>query len=196
MRPFNFSPDRFSFKLIGLLALAQMNTFQSVMADDATAHALAKQKTAPYYQDAQLCRAKSVIDALPEGADPLTSIDPGKFIPCINKKGYQQEAKTDPFLVAVQRCRQHKMRSVSASGEHHFHSPSQAQVRACLVGRGFPSTGTPPNPNAPVDQGVNTDPAKTTTPNSSSLKLSPAPASGTPEEGVQTVVIPPRNRSR
>jgi hypothetical protein len=186
MRPHEVRSIKARVITIGLLACGMLSLSPYAQAENASAHSQAKQKTAPYYQDAQLCRAKSVIDPLPEGADPATSIDPAKFIQCINQHGYQQEAKTDPFLVAVHRCRHHKTRAVSASGEEQMHAPSQAQVRACMVGRGFPSTGTPPHPNAPVDA------IKQVPPHTQNMPPAPTSQPAGTDEGVQTVVIPPR----
>ncbi len=186
MRPHEVRPIKARVITIALLACGMASLSPYAQAENASAHALARQKTAPYYQDAQLCRAKSVLDPLPEGADPATSIDPTKFIQCINQHGYQQEAKTDPFLVAVHRCRHHKTHSVSASGEEQMHAPSQAQVRACMVSRGFPSTGTPPHPNAPVET---TKPVPSHT---QSTRPAPETQPAGHDEGVQTVVIPPR----
>ena len=168
-------------------------------ADEDSAHSQARKKTAPYYQDAQICRSRSKLDPLPEGADPAITIDASKFLSCINQMGYQQDAKTDPFLVAIQRCQAQRTKSVSASGEVAYKAPSQAQLRACLSTRGFPSAGAPPNPNASVSplQGSSTgdsgiakrNPPPTTSPESRQLQ------SVSPEDSqVETVVIPPRSR--
>ena len=168
-------------------------------ADEDSAHSQARKKTAPYYQDAQICRSRSKLDPLPEGADPAITIDASKFLSCINQMGYQQDAKTDPFLVAIQRCQAQRTKSVSASGEVAYRAPSQAQLRACLSTRGFPSAGAPPNPNASVSplQGSSTadsgiakrNPPPTTSPGSRQLQ------SVSPEDSqVETVVIPPRSR--
>jgi hypothetical protein len=169
----------------------------SAHAEDDSAHLQARKKTAPYYQDAQLCRSRSKSEPLPEGADPAITIDPAKYLTCINQMGYHQEAKTDPFLVAIQRCHSQKTKSVSASGEVVFRSPSQAQVRACLATRGFPSAGTPPNPNAPVAAHRNQE-----SPDAKKLQASPSasappsqPRTPKADDGqIETVIIPPRNR--
>jgi hypothetical protein len=165
-------------------------------AENDSLHSQASQKTAPYYQDAQLCRAKSRLDPMPEGADPSISIDPQKFLRCINGMGYHQEAKSDPFMVALKRCFSEKRRSVSISGEEKLRAPSQAQVRACLATRGFLSTGTPPNPNAPADAAVTPPPPKTDS--SAAPPRTGAEPTGTPmsEGQVETVIIPPRNKPR
>jgi hypothetical protein len=172
----------------GLIVMAT-----STWADDPSLHSQASQKTAPYYQDAQLCRSKSKMDPVPEGADPAISIDNKRFLQCINQMGYQQEAKSDPFLVALKRCFSQKTRSVSISGEEKLRSPSQAQVRACLATRGFPSTGTPPNPNAPADGAVTPVSPRSEAP--AAPKNTTAPASAPLDGGqVETIHIPPRNK--
>jgi|APCry1669193181_1035450.scaffolds.fasta_scaffold00959_13 hypothetical protein len=164
-------------------------------AEDDSAHLQAHKKTAPYYQDAQLCRSRSKVDPLPDGADPAITIDPSKYLSCINQMGYHQEAKTDPFLVAIHRCESQKTKSVSASGEVIHRSPSQAQVRACLATRGFPSAGTPPNPNAPVAANQKQSTSDTQPPRAAPSTPSTKPYGVHSDEGqVETVVIPPRNR--
>lgn len=167
-------------------------------ADNDSAHLQARKKTELYYQDAQICRSRSKTNPLPEGADPAITIDPTNYLACINQMGYHQDLKTDPFLVAIYRCQNQKTKSVSANGEVQFRAPSQAQVRACLSARGFPSAGTPPNPNAPVT--AQKEPAST---HSATPKIVPTPpVSSTngpaqrlsPDEGqIETVIIPPRN---
>lgn len=186
-------PARFVAPLISLgLILALFIPATAPRAEDDSAHLQARKKTAPYYQDAQICRSRSKLDPLPEGADPATTIDDEKYIVCINQMGYHQETKTDPFLVAIHRCRNQTTRAVSANGEVHHHSPSQAQVRACLSTRGFPSAGAPPNPNAPiaVTSGHNDSPH-------APRPVPPTPKSQglSPNEGqIETVIIPPRSR--
>lgn len=168
-------------------------------AEEDSAHLQARKKTAPYYQDAQICRSRSKADPLPDGADPAITIDPSKYLTCINQMGYHQEPKTDPLLVALQRCNDQKTRSVTASGEVTSRAPSQAQVRACLSARGFPSAGTPPNPNSPVasiqSSTSHNAGSRAGIPPTPSSTRGASPASLTPDEsGVETVIIPPRQR--
>lgn len=191
-------PAHFFGRLVALIpALPLCLIASSAQAEDDSAHLQAHKKTAPYYQDAQLCRSRSKVEPLPEGADPAITIDASKYLGCINQMGYHQEAKTDPFLVAIQRCHSQKTKAVSASGEVVYRSPSQAQVRACLATRGFPSAGSPPNPNAPVaaqhNQGASDLPKTQPAPSRSATPLqhrSPAMNDGQ----IETVIIPPRNR--
>lgn len=183
--------------LIFALPLALMSDVSG--AEDESAHLQARKKTSPYYQDAQICRSKSKVDPLPDGTDPATTIDPQKFLVCINQMGYHQDAKTDPLLVAIQRCYGQKTKSASISGEVVYRAPSQAQMRACLSDRGFPSAGTPPNPNAAVVLHQSTMPK-----DSESAQKQPArqPSTGAPqppqqspdENTIETVIIPPRQR--
>lgn len=171
-----------------------------VSADEDSAHLQARKKTAPYYQDAQICRSRSKADPLPDGADPAITIDASKYLACINQLGYHQEASTDPLLVGIQRCLSQKTKSATASGEISYRSPSQAQVRACLSARGFPSAGTPPNPNAPAAPHLNSGSTDLRSSKSNPTpEVSPSsarqPRAGIPEDSpIETVIIPPRNR--
>ena len=129
----------------GLMLLTALLLYTGCAASLPPAQAV-KEKTGPYYQDAQLCRAKSPTNPLPAGADPATSIDPTAYLKCMSQQGYQQEARTDPLLVAVGKCQQQGTKTVSASGATSVKPPSPMDVRDCLKLRGFPSTGTPPMP--------------------------------------------------
>ena len=182
-----------------VLFLALSLIAHDIIAEEDSAHSQARKKTAPYYQDAQICRSRSKLDPLPDGADPATTIDASKFLSCINQMGYQQDAKTDPFLVAIQRCQAQRTKSVSASGEVAYRAPSQAQLRACLSTRGFPSAGAPPNPNAPITLGRGSSSS-----DSNSARRNPTPTASpesrqpqsinSEDSQVETVVIPPRSR--
>lgn len=185
------------FLLLSCLALCISENVMS--AEDDSAHLQARKKTAPYYQDAQICRSRSKMDPLPEGADPAITIDPSKYLTCINQMGYHQEAKTDPFLVAINRCHSQRTKSVSASGETQFRAPSQAQVRACLSARGFPSAGSPPNPNAPVttlhgSAALDSGTVKKAPTSQATTPPVPAQNSGSEDGSIETVIIPPRTR--
>ncbi len=136
------------------------------------------EKTQPYYQDAQLCRAKSPDKALPPGEDPAARVDQAAYLKCMKQAGYQQEANTDPLLAALKRCQKEGTKTVSASGEQGQLPPTPTAIRSCLKSRGFPSTGEAPA-------------AKTPSMNGSQKRLEgpePPPSKGS----VQTVIIPKR----
>lgn len=153
------------------------------------------EKTAPYYQDAQLCRAKNPARTLPPGADPAANLDTDGYLRCMSQQGYQQDAKTDPLLVALKKCRQTGTTSVSASGATRTRAPSPAAVRDCLKQRGFPSTGEPPAAAAAVDQETPTPAPKAT------LKLPGKKTAGeeappdAAKERIQTIYIPRKTPS-
>ncbi len=158
--------------MLGLLLLqtgCAANTPQEAM----------KEKTGPYYQDAQLCRAKSPAKTLPAGADPAAHIDADGYLRCLNQLGYQQDATTDPLLVALKKCQdQGGTRTVSASGATSVKPARPEEVRQCLKLRGFPSTGFPPPPVAVI-------------PPRSTLKNVPEAAPANDDrERVQTIYIP------
>lgn len=144
------------------------------------------QKTGPYYQDAQLCRARNPAKNLAASADPAANLNTSGYLKCMNQLGYQQDAKTDPLLVAMKKCQQQGTATVSASGATSVKPPSPAAVRTCLKQRGFPSAGKPPA----HDTTAESSPAPTAT-----LKLpannAPKPATPKPgKERVQTIYIP------
>ncbi len=138
------------------------------------------EKTQPYYLDAQLCRAKSPDKTLASGEDPAAHVDEAVYLKCMKQAGYQQEAKTDPLLVALKRCQKEGTRTVSASGEQGQVPPTPAAVRICLKSRGFPSTGEAPA-------------AKTSSMNGSQKRPEgPEPVPSSSKDAVQTVIIPKR----
>lgn len=180
-------PGRFTGLQVHALTLALLLLQGGCAAN--TPEAAVSEKTAPYYQDAQLCRAKNPAPTLPSGADPAANINTGGYLRCMNQLGYQQDAKTDPLLVALKKCRQMGTTSVSASGATSTRSPTPAAVRDCLKQRGFPSAGQPPAPAAAAEPEAPT-PAPTAT-----LKLpgKKAAAEASPDdsrERVQTIYIP------
>jgi hypothetical protein len=106
----------------------------------------------------------------------------------MNQLGYQQDAKTDPLLVALKKCQQPAPAGVSASGATTMKVPKPTAVRECLKQRGFPSAGKPPAD----DKTAESSPAPVAT-----LKLPPnnAPKPATAKQGkdrVQTIYIPKR----
>lgn len=169
-----------------LMQLASLLLYTGCAASLPPAQAV-KEKTGPYYQDAQLCRAKSPITPLPAGADPATSIDSTAYLKCMTQQGYQQEAKTDPLLVAIGKCQQQGTKTVSASGATSVKPPSPMEVRDCLKLRGFPSTGTPPAsmpatlPAAPKTGAKNIPP--------------PASSQKDDRQRIQTIYIPRKSAS-
>ena len=94
------------------------------------------EKTQPYYQDAQLCRAKSPDKTLASGEDPAAHVDETAYLKCMKQAGYQQEAKTDPLLTALKRCQ--KEGTNKDKCPHHL-PPSEAALRA----EGFQVRGRP-----------------------------------------------------
>lgn len=136
------SPPQSAALIFGLFLL------QSGCAANTPAQARAE-KIDPYYQDAQLCRSQNPAKMPPAGADPAASVDEAGYLQCLTKRGYQQEAKTDPLLVALRKCQQQGTKTVSASGTTGIKSPSPEEVRQCLKLRGFPSNQFPPPPVAP-----------------------------------------------
>lgn len=155
----------------------------------------ANQKTTPYYQDAQLCRARHPARTIAPGADPAASIDAESYLRCMNQLGYQQDAKTDPLLVALRKCPQQGTAAVSASGAKTMRPPTQAAVRECLRLRGFPSAGQPPAPTASASGTAPASPASPPAPASSPPAASATPAKPPRQPGrerIQTIYIPPR----
>lgn len=169
-----------------ILAIMSLLTVSAVALSEASTGTEARDKTAPYYQDAQLCRAKSILKPLPEGLDPSTALDVEAYLRCMNQQGYRQDRKTDPLIVGLMRCQSLKSKAVSASGEVLYRAPSQSQMRVCLASRGFPSAGHPPQPNAAsvlpesLIQSRNSNPA------------SPRPWESSEQDRIETVIIPPR----
>ena len=165
----------------------------SANAEDPSQNAEAVKKTAPYYRDAQICRARSQIRPLPEGSDPATQLDVDAYLACLGQMGYRQDKKTDPLVAALRRCYALKTKAVTASGETLYRTPSQAQMRVCLSSRGFPSSGRAPDPNAAANIGSlnpNSDSASA----EQTLKDSRSrPWEHSDDDRVETVIIPPRN---
>ena len=162
----------------------------------------ANEKTAPYYQDAQLCRAKHPARSLAANVDPASALDSAGYLKCMGQMGYQQDAKTDPLLVALKKCQSQGTTSVSASGAKSTHPPTPAAFRLCLKQRGFPSAGQPPAgsviagaPAARVESTRTTEaaaPAPAPAKGKQGKSKSPNSASGNSKDRVQTVYIPRR----
>lgn len=151
-----------------------------------TPNAAVSQKTSPYYQDAQLCRAKNPAKPAAPGTDPAVSLNAPGYLKCMSQLGYAQDAKTDPLLVALKKCQQPAPAGVSASGVTTVKTPKPTAVRECLKQRGFPSAGKPPA----ADTAAESAPAPVAT-----LKLpaksAPKPATAkTGKDRVQTIYIP------
>jgi len=127
-----------------LLVLSTCLLAMPVLAADDSAHLQAHKKTAPYYQDAQLCRSRSKVDPLPDGADPAITIDPSKYLTCINQMGYHQEAKTDPLLVAIQRCENQKQSRSRRVGKSLTVHPLRHRSEPVLQREDFPVRGPHP----------------------------------------------------
>ena len=100
-----------------------------------------KEKTNPYYVDAQLCRARhpdTKADATPGIASTL---DMEGYLTCMRHLGYQQDAKTDPLIKALELCRQGSV-TYSASGAQGARPQTPDGFRDCLRLRGFGSPAT------------------------------------------------------
>lgn len=163
----------------------------------------AKAKTDPYYQDAQLCRAKNPAKGLAANVDPASAVSSDGYLKCLNGMGYKQDAKTDPLLVAIRKCQSQGTTSVSVSGAKTAQPPTPAAFRLCLKQRGFPSAGQPPAgaviagaTAVPVEsaRALETDAsAPASTPSKKGKSNKSGTASGNdPKERVQTVYIPRR----
>lgn len=160
----------------------------------------ANEKTAPYYQDAQLCRARHPARSLAANVDPATTVDSAGYLKCMGQMGYQQDAKTDPLLVALKKCQSQGTTSVSASGAKSTQPPTPAAFRLCLKQRGFPSAGQPPAGSviagAPVASARSPEAATPATPSSKTRKSktqgSTSASGKNDKDRVQTVYIPRR----
>lgn|GEM_PF-823442 len=172
---------------------------QAGCAGTAPAQAVSE-KTGPYYADAQICRAKNPAKALPPGADPAAAINATGYLQCMKGMGYQQDARTDPLLVALKKCQQQGIPTVSASGATSMKPPTPAMVRQCLKLRGFPSAGQPPEPvqtaSPPVETAKTATPpaaAATQTKSKTKAKNKARAAQSDSQEGIQTIYIPRRS---
>jgi len=181
-----FGPIQTAGLMIGLLLL------QTGCAANTPTQAMAE-KTDPYYQDAQLCRSQNPAKMLPAGVDPAARVDEAGYLQCLNKRGYQQEAKTDPLLVAIKKCQQQGgSKTVSASGATTIKPPKPEEVRQCLKLRGFPSTQFPPPPVAAMDSST----ASGATAPKATLKNVPKAAPVKDDrERVQTIYIPRKTKA-
>ena len=175
--------------------LAASLILQAGCAGPAPAQAVSE-KTGPYYADAQICRAKNPAKALPPGADPAAAVDATGYLKCMNRMGYQQEAKTDPLLVALKKCRQLGTPTVSASGATSVKPPTPAMVRQCLKQRGFPSSGQPPEPAdaspPPAETAAASEPVQPAASPAKTKSRSKGHATQDSRERIQTIYIPRR----
>jgi len=181
-----FGPIQTAGLMFGLLLL------QTGCAANTPAQAMAE-KTDPYYQDAQLCRSQNPAKMLPPGVDPAARVDEAGYLQCLNKRGYQQEAKTDPLLVAIKKCQQQGgSKTVSASGATTVKPPKPEEVRQCLKLRGFPSTHFPPPPVASVDSSTA---AGASAPKATLKNMPKAAPDKDDRERVQTIYIPRKTKT-
>ena len=180
------SPPQSACLMIGLLLL------QTGCAANTPGQAMAE-KTDPYYQDAQLCRSQNPAKILPAGADPAARVDEAGYLQCLNKRGYQQEAKTDPLLVALKKCQQQGgSKTVSASGATTIKPPKLEEVRQCLKLRGFPSTHFPPPPVAAASSLAT---GAATAPKATLKNVPKAEPVKDDRERVQTIYIPRKTKT-
>lgn len=179
-----------------ILAPLLITSSSWVSAGDAIQGAEVARKAAPYYRDAQICRARSPLSPPAEGKDPATQLNADAYLACLGQLGYRQDKKTDPLIVALKRCYAMRPRSVTASGESRYRAPSQAQMRVCLASRGFPSSGRAPDPNAPAFIGPLGDTINAQDDDRKGTQ-DPKPKSWekSDDDRIETVIIPPRNAS-
>ena len=101
-----------------------------------------------YHRDAAVCRAQNTLG--PEARansgevpalDAEIGIDIGKYLHCMERLGYQQDAKTDPLLKALSICGKAAARTVSGSRDRPNADFDHAAFRACLQQRGVEADG-------------------------------------------------------
>lgn len=98
-----------------------------------------------YHQDAEGCRARSPLNATATargGANlavpPNADVDRPRFLACMQSLGYRQDAKSDPFLKALDKCQRVALKQRGADFD-------QSAFQSCLKQRGFrPEAGLPP----------------------------------------------------
>lgn len=97
-----------------------------------------KEKTNPYYVDAQLCRAKNSSASPDSPLHPSASLDTTGYLACMQNLGYQQDSKTDPLIKAIALCQKGSV-TYSASGTQGIRPQTPDGFRDCLKLRGFSS---------------------------------------------------------
>lgn len=89
-----------------------------------------------YLRDAEQCWSRNPqIEAI--ATSSLASPPEQLYLKCLNDLGYQQNAKTDPLLVAIRKCQSAGSQVFSASGEAYQSAATFATIEKCLVTRGF-----------------------------------------------------------
>lgn len=160
-----------------LLGCFVLLTQTKVIAQDNAAEARAK--TEPYYRDAQSCKSKNPSKASEGLSITEASIDETGYLMCMEDLGYQQEARTDPLLKALEKC-QRGVPNVSARGVTTMRAPTVPVFRDCMKSRGF-------------DLAIATQSGKRGSNNSSSSQSPPALEPSRPENngsGMRTILIP------
>lgn len=117
--------------------------------------------TTEYYKDAQLCRAQNPIQPKPRSnlagnlsSEIVAGVDTEGYLRCMARLGWKQEAKTDPLLKAMEKCRQKAGPPATASAE-----PGGTQIKsgldraafqACMKQRGFGEVTVEPLQTTPA----------------------------------------------
>jgi hypothetical protein len=115
-----------------------------------------------YYRDAQLCRAQNFLNskttsrhqAGTPSEEAIVGVDTARYLQCMARLGWQQDAKTDPVLRALEKCqRRAERRKVTAEsgGAKPSVSLDQTAYRECLRQRGLAAetTADSPKPRLP-----------------------------------------------
>lgn len=117
--------------------------------------------TTEYYKDAQLCRAQNPIQPKPRSnlagnlsSEIVAGVDTDGYLRCMARLGWKQEAKTDPLLKAMEKCRQKAGPPATAStepgGTQIKSGLDRAAFQACMKQRGFGEVTVEPLQTAPA----------------------------------------------
>jgi hypothetical protein len=104
--------------------------------------------TGEYYRDARLCHAQNLIKPKVRtniggnlSEDIVAGVDTANYLKCMDRLGWQQDAKTDPLLKALEKCREKTGRQVTAAkepgGARLNPAPGRNAFQECLGQRGF-----------------------------------------------------------
>lgn len=116
-------------------------------------------RTREYQRDSQICRAQHPLGPevrkVPDGTDSLdavTGIDTENYLHCMERLGYQQDAKTDPLLKALSVCRRNAERTDAGSPRKPGSPIDYSVFRACLKQRGIEADPglVPGSPQSPI----------------------------------------------
>lgn len=101
-----------------------------------------------YYRDAQLCRAQNPLKSKVRSnlagnlaEDIVVGVDTANYLRCMARLGWQQDAKTDPVLKAMEKCQRQAERPAKATSEPGgtklSASLDRTAYRECLKQRGL-----------------------------------------------------------